>query len=187
MKVGLIVLLFFICLAASTNAWSVGPEIKPNIATTKSTPSKTTAFSRRGFVATSVAGTVLAGNVIQAPPATAATTTGKDLVKPDSLKDKVIVITGGTTGLGLESGKALAKGGATVVLTARTREKGAKAVAAVQDFLKKENIQNNKVYTVQLDLDDLDNVKSFPQRFESQFGSEAKIDVLMNNAGKKKI
>lgn len=86
------------------------------------------------------------------------------------------------TGIGLESAKALAKGGATVVLTGRTEKKGAKAVETVQEYLREEGVQNDKVYTVQLDLDDLENVKSFPQRFQSKMG-DAKIDVLMNNAG----
>jgi len=77
----------------------------------------------------------------------------------------------------------LAKGGATVVLTGRTAQKGAAAVQKVQDFLATESVQNNNVYTVQLDLDDLDDVKSFPKRFHEKLGPDAKIDVLMNNAG----
>jgi NAD(P)-dependent dehydrogenase (short-subunit alcohol dehydrogenase family) len=88
----------------------------------------------------------------------------------------------GNTGIGLESAKALAKGGATVVMTARTDQKGIKALETVQEYLKQEGIQNDKVYTVQLDLDDLENVKTFTQRFKDKMG-DAKIDVLMNNAG----
>jgi NAD(P)-dependent dehydrogenase (short-subunit alcohol dehydrogenase family) len=106
-----------------------------------------------------------------------------DLVQPNSLKDQVIVITGGTTGLGLESAKTLAQGGATVVITARTDAKGKAAVAAIQTYLKEQGIRNDNVSFVQLDLDDLENVKTFPQRFVSKYGDSRRIDVLMNNAG----
>lgn len=161
------------CIVASVHGWTP-PDPK---VWAKSPPSPV--LSRRDYVAASLAGTVLAGKTLET---SAATPVGKDLVKPGSLKDKVIVITGGTTGLGLESGKALAKGGATVVLTARTEQKGAKAVEAVQNFLIEQGIQNNKIYSVQLDLDDLKNVKSFDKRFQEKLGN-LKIDVLMNNAG----
>jgi NAD(P)-dependent dehydrogenase (short-subunit alcohol dehydrogenase family) len=106
-----------------------------------------------------------------------------DIVQPNSLNGEVIVITGGTTGLGLESAKALAKGGANVIITARTDAKGIAAVEAIQTFLHDQGIRNDKVSYLQLDLDDLENVKTFPQRFVSKYGDSQRIDVLMNNAG----
>jgi len=96
---------------------------------------------------------------------------------PASLKGKTVVITGGNTGLGKESALRLAKAGATVVLTARSEEKGRKALADV-----KAASGNEDVHFLQLDLADLENVKSFKQRFtKAPYGG--KIDVLMNNAG----
>ena len=145
--------------------------------------------SRRNFFSTSMAGcavAVAAGvatTITSFPEEADAATNGLALVKPNTLQDKVYVITGATTGIGLESAKALAKGGATVVLTARTTQKGIKAVETVQNYLKDEDVTNNKIYTVQLDLDDLDNVKTFPKRFQSTMGDNIKIDVLLNNAG----
>jgi len=102
---------------------------------------------------------------------------------PHSLDDKVMIITGSTAGLGLESAKRLAAGGATVILTSRTLQKGQMAVQAVNDYLKQEGITNNKVYAVPLDLDDLGSVKSFPKRLAESPAGNSKIDVLMNNAG----
>jgi NAD(P)-dependent dehydrogenase (short-subunit alcohol dehydrogenase family) len=151
------------------------------------------------YVATTIAGTILAGGggtsleslaATATATATAATrTNGLSLVSPSpnttaaaALQGQIIVITGATTGIGLESGKALAKGGATVVLTARTDKKGATAVQTVQNYLNEEGVQNSKVYFVQLDLDSLDNVKSFPKRFQEKLG-DAKIDTVLNNAG----
>ncbi|CAE7528175.1 engB [Symbiodinium sp. CCMP2592] len=97
---------------------------------------------------------------------------------PASLKGKTVVITGGNTGLGKESALRLAKAGATVVLTARSEEKGRKALADV-----KAASGNEDVHFLQLDLADLENVKSFKQRFTKEPYGGGKIDVLMNNAG----
>mmetsp|Transcript_8500 Transcript_8500/g.10905 ORF Transcript_8500/g.10905 Transcript_8500/m.10905 type:complete len:397 (-) Transcript_8500:32-1222(-) len=95
------------------------------------------------------------------------------------LDGKVIVITGGNTGLGLETAKRLAAGGATVVLTSRNPVKGAKAVQAVEDY---EPSSKGKVFSLSLDLCDLADVKAFPNKYRDLLG-ERKIDVLVNNAG----
>jgi len=131
--------------------------------------------SRRGWVKKAVGGVVVAaavGNKIAIR--------GPEPFQPlpGSLDGKVIVITGGNTGLGYESAKRLAKGGATVVITSRSLSKGQRAA----DLIKQES-QNDKVFVVQLDLCDLDNVKSFPSRFQSTLGTNTQVDVLMNNAG----
>lgn len=142
--------------------------------------------SRRNFVnrvATTSAVAVAATTFPNESAFAASLPTGMELVEPNSLTGQMIVITGGTTGLGLESAKAVAKGGAAVVVTARSDTKGQAAVDAVQAYLKEIGIQNDKVSYVQLDLDNLENVKSFPQRFMAKYGSGQKIDVLMNNAG----
>lgn len=51
---------------------------------------------------------------------------------PD-LTGKVALVTGGNTGLGLETCKQLAIRGAKVFLAARSEEKGARATKIVQD------------------------------------------------------
>lgn len=96
---------------------------------------------------------------------------------PGSLKGRIIVITGGNTGLGKESAIRLARGGATVVITARTDEKGFQALKDIEAAS-----GSDDVHYMQLDLADLQSVKSFADRFGKQpYGS--RIDVLMNNAG----
>lgn len=84
--------------------------------------------------------------------------------------------------MGLESAKDLAKGGATVVLTARTESKGQTAVETINAALTQEGISNPNVYYVTLDLDKLDNVASFVDRFKKVV-PVPKIDVVLNNAG----
>ena len=100
-----------------------------------------------------------------------------------SLTNKVIVITGGNTGLGLESAKRLAAGGATIVLTSRNMQKGAIAVQDIKDYCTDKGVINENVYSLPLDLCDLENVKSFGGVYRKSPVGDKKIDVLMNNAG----
>ena len=139
--------------------------------------------SRRGFFKKALGGAALAGIVangiaVQGP---------SPFIPPSqSLNGKLIVITGGNTGLGLESGKRLAAAGATVVLTSRSIVKGEKAVQSVKDYVKETTgAENNKIYTVPLDLCDLESVKKFPDLLKETNGFKEinHVDVLMNNAG----
>jgi len=107
------------------------------------------------------------------------------LLPPGSLKGQVIVITGGNTGLGLESAKRLAAAGATIVITSRNLAKGARAVQIIQEYVKSQNgdDDSSKIYAAPLDLCDLESVKAFPTALKQILPSGSTIDVLMNNAG----
>jgi len=147
--------------------------------------------SRRGFVEKAagatftVASSVIVGTTTAPEPSSAFAGTSDKVYQPvpNSLTDKVIIITGSSTGLGLESAKRLAAAGATTVLTTRSESKGKKAVSQVQSYLQERSIDNPNVFFVTLDLESLDSVRSFPQQFQDKLGNETKIDVLMNNAG----
>lgn len=93
---------------------------------------------------------------------------------PD-LTGKIIVVTGGNSGLGYESVKAFAMKGAEVVLASRSTEKGEEART---EILKA--IPDGKIKMMQLDLGDLESVRSFATAFRENF---KKLDVLLNNAG----
>lgn len=96
---------------------------------------------------------------------------------PGSLRGRTIVITGGNTGLGKESAIRLGRAGATVVITARTAEKGQRAVDEIRSVA-----SGADVHFLVLDLADLESIRSFRPRYEAQpYGDH--IDVLMNNAG----
>lgn len=99
--------------------------------------------------------------------------------KPGTLEDQTIVITGGSGGLGLESAKRLAIGGASIILTARSTEKAEHAILEVKKYLKENNVSYNKISYKLLDLDDLDNVRKVPDTWNDV----ERIDVLLNNAG----
>lgn len=116
---------------------------------------------------------------------------------PHSMDNKIVLITGGNAGLGLESTKRLAAAGATVVFTSRDELKGKKSVDEINDYLgRQKEVADDptfagKIVMTTLDLCDLENVKSFKDRLVTALGGEgkrggddyAKIDVLMNNAG----
>ena len=161
-------------LPLSTQAWSIGRSDD--------------ALNRRGFLiqtaskASVAVGTATVGvnEVIGIENAQAATTIYQP--PPGSLSSQLHVITGASTGLGLESAKRLAAAGAAIVMTARTDVKGDNAKQQVLDYLDSRSISNKEIYVLTLDLSDFDSVKSFPDRYEKLLGSR-KIDCLMNNAG----
>lgn len=96
--------------------------------------------------------------------------------KSDQIPDqrgRLAVVTGGNSGLGLETARELARHGARVVITARDPAKGQ---AARKDIA--ESLTTSDVEVRQLDLASLDSVRSFAADFPDD-----KIDLLINNAG----
>jgi NAD(P)-dependent dehydrogenase (short-subunit alcohol dehydrogenase family) len=99
----------------------------------------------------------------------------KDLRAEGSLEGKVVLITGGTGGLGLETAKSLRATGAKIFITARSEEKGKAAVAALSSDGK-----GAAVEFVVMDLASLKNVRSAAAEFEKR---SDRLDVLITNAG----
>jgi carbonyl reductase 1 len=89
-------------------------------------------------------------------------------------KKTVAVVTGANKGIGYEVVKGVAKGGLTVVLTARDVAKGKSAL----DALKAEGLDS--VYFQELDVNSPESVQALASWLKSQFGG---FDVLINNAG----
>ncbi len=88
---------------------------------------------------------------------------------------KVIIVTGGGSGIGLEAAKALASKGAEVILAVRTVEKGDRAAAAIREVSPDANVS-----VMHLDLGDPGLVKQFTDQFKSRYN---RLDILINNAG----
>lgn len=84
--------------------------------------------------------------------------------------DRVAVITGGTTGIGLETARILIEGGARVVLAARRQKEGEKAVAELGD--RAEFVRTD--VTEDADLDAL---------FDHIDRHHGRLDLAFNNAG----
>lgn len=101
-----------------------------------------------------------------------------------SLAGSTVLITGANTGLGLESAKRLTRGGARVIVTARSQQKADGAVAKVLAAAG----EGAQVSGVSLDLASLESVRTLPARLDAVLGSGTgadvpAIDVLLNNAG----
>lgn len=92
-----------------------------------------------------------------------------------SQEGRIFVVTGGTSGIGYESAKALAAAGATVVIAARNPARGEEAIASIR-----QESPGAQVYFEALDLGDLASVDAFGQRLDATL---PRIDGLINNAG----
>mgnify|MGYP000164778417 FL=1 len=92
------------------------------------------------------------------------------IVKEKDLSGKIAIVTGGYSGIGLETTRALVAIGAKVIIPAKRTEV---AVQNLEGIVSKENI-------VEMDLGNLNSVKKFTEDFKESFG---KLDLLINNAG----
>ena len=90
------------------------------------------------------------------------------------LKGQVAVVTGCSTGLGVQMAKALANQGAKIVAIARRKEK----IDAVADEIKKEF--GVETLAIQCDITDTAKVDSAVDEVLAKFG---RIDIVINNAG----
>ena len=89
------------------------------------------------------------------------------------LRDKVVLITGGSRGLGLVLARRISAQNGKVALVARDREELARAKAELVR-------RGGKVMTVECDLCDPAQIESAVRQIIDRFG---KIDILINNAG----
>ena len=95
------------------------------------------------------------------------------MLREDSLKDKVIVITGGGTGLGKAMGNYFVELGANLVIASRKKN----VLDATAKELSKGN--NQTILPVQCNVTDYSSVENLLKTSIDKFG---RVDVLLNNA-----
>ncbi len=98
-----------------------------------------------------------------------------DVVKGIDLKGKTAIVTGASSGLGIETARALAGAGARVILPVRSPAKGEEAAADIRA-----TTGNDAVEVAQMDLADWKSVRLFAAAF---LKSGAALYILINNAG----
>jgi NAD(P)-dependent dehydrogenase (short-subunit alcohol dehydrogenase family) len=103
------------------------------------------------------------------------TTTADEVMSGIDLTGKTIVVTGASSGLGVEASRVFAKAGATVVMAVRDVQKADGVVASIQNEL-----PGAELALTALDLADLRSVRSCAEEILARFPV---IDVLVNNAG----
>jgi NAD(P)-dependent dehydrogenase (short-subunit alcohol dehydrogenase family) len=103
---------------------------------------------------------------------------GDDKWTTDDIPDqtgRTAVVTGANTGLGLETAKALAVQGASVVLAVRNLDRGKQAAAEITSAS-----PGTDVTVQRLDLSSLDSVRAAAVELRA---TRDRIDLLVNNAG----
>lgn len=96
----------------------------------------------------------------------------EDLAK--DLKDQTVIVTGGNSGIGLQTVEQLVKQGATVVLCCRKLESGEPLASKLTE------LHPGTVKAMKLDLADLSSVREFATKFKEE---NASLKILVNNAG----
>lgn len=95
------------------------------------------------------------------------------IFRDDLLRDKVAVVTGGGSGIGLAIARELGGLGATISICGRKAEKIERGVGILQQ-------SKIKVFSKQCDIREIDQVESF---VDFTLENAAGIDILVNNAG----
>lgn len=91
------------------------------------------------------------------------------------MKDKIVLITGGTGGIGKQTALALAKLGAQVIVTGRNPTSGATAVEEL-----KQQSGNSKIDFIVADISSQAQIRALADQFKRKY---ERLDVLINNAG----
>ncbi|MGE8341865.1 MAG: SDR family NAD(P)-dependent oxidoreductase [Flavobacterium sp.] len=98
-----------------------------------------------------------------------AKSTSKEIIEGIDLTGKTAIVTGGNTGIGLETARTLAEAGATVIVPARDAEKA------------KRNLEGTANAIIEkMDLMDPNSIDLFAEKF---LHSGKPLDLLINNAG----
>ena len=93
-----------------------------------------------------------------------------EITKDVDLNGKIAIVTGGYSGIGLETTRELVSSGAEVIIPAKRPEV---AIKNLEGVVSKENI-------IEMDLSDLNSVKNFTDSYKENFN---RLDLLINNAG----
>lgn len=105
----------------------------------------------------------------QVPPATEASAA----VANGNFADKVVVVTGATSGIGEATAKAFAQAGAKVAFNGRRTDLGYQVEETIRG-------QGGEATYIQTDVRDPDQVAQFFREVESRYG---RLDIAFNNAG----
>ncbi len=89
--------------------------------------------------------------------------------------NRVVIVTGSSSGLGFETARALAQKNATIIMAVRNPQKAEQALDILKSTIPKADIS-----FIPLDLTDLRSIKTFADDFKASF---ERLDLLINNAG----
>ena len=90
------------------------------------------------------------------------------------VSDKIVMVTGASSGIGEATAHMMGRAGATVILVARTKEK-------LEDTRKSIDKSGGKAFSYSCDVSDLDKCDDLIKKVIKDHG---RIDILVNNAGR---
>jgi NAD(P)-dependent dehydrogenase (short-subunit alcohol dehydrogenase family) len=94
---------------------------------------------------------------------------------------KVVLVTGGSSGIGLAAACKFAEAGAITVICARDADKLAEAVKEIVAYAKGKGTADPKVFSYSVDIADAEGCAAFVKALEDEHGG---VDFLINNAGR---
>src|SRR5690242_11851815 len=92
-----------------------------------------------------------------------------------NLAGRRAIITGATSGIGLEAAIALAGAGAELIITGRNPQRGGAALASIR-------ARHSKAH-VRFEIANMASLRSIREFAEKEAAAPAQIDILVNNAG----
>jgi NAD(P)-dependent dehydrogenase (short-subunit alcohol dehydrogenase family) len=94
---------------------------------------------------------------------------------------KVVLVTGGSSGIGLAAACKFAEAGAVTIICARDEDKLAEAVKEITAYARDRGTREPKVYSYSVDIADEAACAAFVKALDEQHGG---VDFLINNAGR---
>lgn len=94
---------------------------------------------------------------------------------------KVVLVTGGSSGIGLSASCRFAEAGAITIICARDADKLAEAVKEITQYAKDHGNKAPTVYSYPVDIADAESCAAFVKLLEEKHGG---VDFLINNAGR---
>jgi dehydrogenase/reductase SDR family member 12 len=101
----------------------------------------------------------------------------KDAVGRNDLRDRTVLVTGGSSGVGEAACAGFASAGAHVHILARDHDRAIRAIGRIESRLP---VSEGTIKLELCDLSDLSEVRRFAESFQARFD---RLDLLVNNAG----